>query len=438
MSNKVFKAVICSLVPLLLFFGLVIPAFVQAQIGTTGGTTQLKSDMEMMSGIPVHGGGHFNWKVTGPAANELRTAVILNYDVPRGTEPPDGQLQVDEVERFAMEMERYLEGRYSEDELEYQGAKLRSFALLNRDIRDDSKGLIHTSNASTEDIEIRFYFDAWLPSGEEDFVLSDTLIADAIYFPVNETYEGAYKLEHTDYMVNIGNYAPVKLDKGDFFLIRTPFGEIYHYSVSFNAGENPEDKLKYEPFSWIECPLVLFIVVVVFGYFVVTMPGRYRRYDVMKNVKAHTFAKVLLIVLLLLYFFAGIGGVFISGIVLWILSVVFLFVSMVVSKTVYEHAERITTMPKKPDVTKAKEEPTKTSGLETEDMRKNVQCATCGEIFLMDEKFSISKAPCPACGSIGAVELGVGEEEILPPPPDLEPPPSSEPITKVFEGDEEL
>jgi hypothetical protein len=434
MNKKVFKALMATLVPLLLFFSLVIPAFVQADIGANG-TTELKSDMEMMSGIPVHGGGHFNWKVTGTAARELRGAIILNFDVPRGTEPPDGQLQVDEVQRFAQEMERFLEGQYSGDELQYQGANLRSFALLNRDVTDDTKGLIHTSNASTEDIEIRFYFDAWLPSGEEEFVLSDTLIADAIYFPVNETYVGSYKLEHTDYMVNIGNYAPVKLDKGDFFLIRTPFGEIYHYSVSFNAGQNPEDKLKYEPFSWIECPLVLFIVVVIFGYFVVTMPGRYRRYDVMKDVKVHTFAKVLLIVLLVLYFIAGIGGIFISGVVIWILSVVFLFVSLVVSKTVYEHAKRITTMPKKPEVTKATEKPIKTSELESEDSRKNVQCATCGEIFKMDEKFSISKMPCPACGSIGAVELGMIEEDIM---PDIEPPPPPPPPLTPIEEEEEL
>lgn len=437
MFRKGIKATLIWLLPLALFFGMVIPAFAMADVGANGGTTELKSDIEMMSGIPVHGGGHFTWRITGTAANELRTAIILNYDVPRGTEPPNGQLEVDEVERYAMELERYLEGRYSDDELYYQGANLRSFALLNRDIRDDTKGLIHTSNASTENIEIRFYFDAWIPSGEQQILLADTLIADAVYFPVNETYVGDYKIEHTEYMVNIGNFAPVELNKGSFYLIRTPFGEIYHYSVSFNAAQVPTDELKYEPFSWLECPLILFIVVVVFGYFVVTMPGRYRRYDVMKVVWLHTVAKILLIVLLILYFFAGIGGFYVSGVILWLLCVAFLFVSLVISKTVYENAARITTMPKKPDAKAEAEEPAETEAAAT-DVGRDVQCATCGEIFRLDEKFSVPSAPCPACGSIGAVELGSLEETMPPPPPpDLESPPESEPITKIFEGDEE-
>ncbi len=439
MSLKGFKKILVWLLPLTLFFGIVIPTFTQAAIGSSGGNTEIKSDMEMMSGIPVHGGGHFTWKVTGTAARELRTAIILNYDIPRGTAPPNGQLELDEVERYAMELERYLEGRYTPDELHYQGANLRSFALLNRKVSEDTKGLIHKSNASTDDIEIRFYFDAWLPSGEEDILLSDTLIADAIYFPVNETYTASatYTIEHTEYMVNIGNFVPVELNKGSFYLIRTPFGEIYLYSVSFTAGQNPNDILKYEPFNWIECPLILFIVVVVFGYFIATMPGRFRRYDTMKKVWLHTVAKILLLVVILLYFFAGLGSIFISGAILWILCVVFLFVSLVISKTVYENAARITTMPKKPEPNKAKTEEETSESKDSEiEPGRNVQCITCGEIYPMDDMFSLSAAPCPACGSIGAVELGSLEGTT--PPPDLEPPlepPPPSPPPEALEED---
>jgi hypothetical protein len=70
---------------------------------------------------------------------------------------------------------------------------------------------------------------------------------------------------------------------------------------------------------------------------------------------------------------------------------------------------------------------------------KNVQCATCGEIFQLDERFSVGKAPCPACGSIGAVDLGVIEVE-EPPLQDLEPPPEPPPPSPPPEylDDEEL
>ncbi len=156
----------------------------------------------------------------------------------------------------------------------------------------------------------------------------------------------------------------------------------------------------------------------------------------MKVVWLHTVAKILLIVLLILYFFAGIGSFYVSGVILWLLCVIFLFVALVISKTVYENAARITTMPKKPDTEAKTEEPVESETMATEPGR-DVQCATCGEIYKLDEKFSIPSAPCPACGSIGAVELGSFEETMPPPPPDLEPPPESKPITKVFEGDEE-
>lgn len=432
MSRKMLRVILASLTLLILFLGLSVPS-AQAYIGSNGGTTTLKTDIEMMSGIPVHGGGHVTWKVSGAAARELRAAIILNYDVPRGQEPQNGQLEIDEVERYALDLERYLES----EELKHQGANLRRFALLNRDVKADTIGLIHTSNASTDNIEIRFYFDAWVPSGEEEITLSDTLLADAIFVPVNETYvaPGTYKIEHTEYMVNIGDYENVRIKKGDFYLIRTPFGEIYHYSASFKADQNPRDKVKYVPFSWIECPLVLFVVVVVFGYFIVTMPGRYRRHDVMKIVKLHTLAKVLLLIVLLLYFFAAIGGFFVSGVYLWVLCVVFLFVSMVISRTMYENAERITTMPKKPETsqTKTGEKPAAKPS-ETEDKGRDVQCTTCGEIFHMDEKFSVSSVPCPACGSIGAIELGSIEETQ---PPDLGPLPSPPPPSSPIEEDEE-
>jgi hypothetical protein len=400
---------------LALFFGMVLPAFALADIGDNGGTTTLKSDIEMMQGIPIHGGGHVTWRVTGNAAKELRSAILAKYDLPHGSEPPNGQLELDEVKRYINELERYLEGHEEGVEHQFHGAKLRSFSLLNQDVATDVKGLIGTSESSNAAIEIRFYFDAWMPTGSTDISFSETVIPDAIYFPVGENYTGTYKVEHTNYMVSIASYSNVNIDKGSFFLIRTPFGDIYHYSATFKAGEDTGEGITYEEFSWIECPLILFIVVAIFGYFIATMPGRFRRYDVMRNVKLHTLAKLFLIILLLLYFFAGIGSFYVGGAVLWILCVVFLFVSLVVSKVVYEHAERITSLPPKPE---AKEEVEEEAVEEPVEKRKEVQCSTCGEIYPLKEGFSLAASPCTACGSVGAVELGSGDN--LPPPP---PPP---------------
>jgi hypothetical protein len=424
MTKKALRATLVFFFIFLLLFS-VIPGIAQADIGA-GGTTTLKSDIELMSGIPVHGGGHFNWVISGPAANELRIKILEYFDGYLDGNP-NGRLEYAEVDAYAIELERYLE-----DETQghtYMGANLRAFALLNREIRDDTKGLIDTSASSTGNIEIRFYFDAWMPSGEEDILLTDTTIPDAVYYPVNESgkFVGTYKIEHMEYMVSVGDFSAPEISSGNFYLIRTPFGDIFHYSNEFKASDNPNEKLKYEPFSWIECPLVLFIVIAVFGYFTVTMPGRFRKYDVVKIVKVHTLAKVLLLVLVLLYLFAGIGGLFIGGVYVWVISVAFLFVSLVISKTIYEQAARVTRMPEKPDF-EAQEETAEEEEVEAlpEEGIKNVQCATCGEIYDISDKSNIQNAPCPACGSIGAVEFGREE-----PPPPEDTPPLTPPPDKV-------
>lgn len=409
MTSIRFSNLIALFITIILAVGL-IPGLAQGEIGANGGTTELTSDIEMMSGIPVHGGGHLNWKITGAAAGELRQAIILNYDIPHGAQPRNWQLETDEVEQYTLDLERYLE----QGEHEYMGANLRKFALLNYDVREDTKGLIGTSNNTPGDIEIRFYFDAWMPSGNEEVELTDTVVPSAIYYPVNETFSGTYKIEHTEYMISIGDFSDIKVTKGTIYLIRTPFGEIYHYSVTFKASNNPNEKLLYEPFNWMEAPLVLFIVMIVFGYFTVTMPGRFRRYDVLKVVKVHTLAKVLLLILILLYLFAAFGGAFISGIYIWLIGVVFLFVSLVVSKTIYENAKRITTSPTSSEATPTDQE--LEEALAEEEVVHKVQCSTCGEIYpLTDDRFSLASAPCPACGNIGAVEFG--SEEMPPPPP---------------------
>jgi hypothetical protein len=424
MTKKALRASLVFLFLFLLLFS-VIPGIAQADIGANGGKTTLKSDIELMSGIPVHGGGHFTWVISGAAANELRIKIIEFFDgYVDGI--PNGRLEYAEVDAYRIELERYLE----DNEHEYMGANLRRFALLNREIRDDIKGLIDTSASSTGNIEIRFYFDAWMPSGEEEILLTDTTIPDAVYYPVNETFVGTYKIEHMEYMVSVGDFSAPEISSGTFYLIRTPFGDIFHYSNEFSANDNPNEKLKYEPFSWIECPLVLFIVIAVFGYFTVTMPGRFRKYDVVKIVKVHTLAKVLLLVLVLLYLFAGIGGIFIGGVYIWVISVVFLFVSLVISKTIYEQAARVTRMPEKPEV-EAQEETQAEEEVEAEPEEgiKNVQCATCGEIYDISDKSNIQNAPCPACGSIGAVEFG--REEPPPPPPPEDMPPLTPPPEAV-------
>ena len=103
----------------------------------------------------------------------------------------------------------------------------------------------------------------------------------------------------------------------------------------------------------------------------------------------------------------------------------FLFVSLVISKTIYEKAARVTRMPEKPAVGAREEIAEEEVEALPEEGIKNVQCATCGEIYNISDKSNIQSAPCPACGSIGAVEFGREE----PPPPEDTPPLTPPPKT---------
>ncbi len=402
--------ILCFILFNLIFLGLGCVA-----IGDYGGSTSVKSDLEMMAGVPVHGGGHVTWEIKGEAANELRKAIILYYDSETAVTEKDGILQASEVGYYTDRVDNYL----TDIEVHYHGAKLHRFSLLNHDVDVDTNGLIGKNNESTGNIRIDFYFDSVMPSGEKEILLSDTTVAEAVYTSIDESYEppATISIEHTSYFVSVSNFAEPEINEGTFYLIRTPFGEIYYYKVSFTAGEGsrPNDRITYQPFNWFEAPLVLFLVVVIFGYFIVTMPGRYRRVDVVKIGKLHTLATVLLLVLLLLYFFAGFGGIFISGLYIWILSIVFLIISYVVSKTLYENAPSITTKgPPKPTVPPPKEmegpmeeptEPTEApSGMK-------VQCTMCGEIFPMQVWETPGTAKCPACFNIGATEIETGDSD---------------------------
>jgi hypothetical protein len=345
--------------------------------------------------------------VSGQAAQDFRVALIDKYDVASGQDPPNGILEYAEVGNYAHDLEYYLE----HNDLMYQGAKLRKFQLLNQDIKTDTKGLIDATASDTGEIEIKFYFDAHVPTGNQDISLSDPTINDAIYAPLNETFHGTYKIEHTEYMVNIAGYSNIKMNKGSFFLIRTPFGEIYHYSVTYKAGKETGDSLVYEEFSWIECPLILFIVVAIFGYFIVTMPERFRRHDVLKIGLLHTIAKILLLLLLILYFFAGFGGFFVSGVYLWIMCIAFMFVTLVLSKTMYENAERIRPKPKEEPAEGEEEE--KPEEKEPRVAKREVQCSNCAEIYQLPEYDTVASALCPACGKMGATALAKDGELIL-------------------------
>jgi hypothetical protein len=285
----------------------------------------------------------------------------------------------------------------------------------------DTKGLVGKSAESTADITIQFYFDARMPSGKQEVDLTNVAIVEAVYTALNESAELASQvditIEHTSYFVSISNFEEPSIKEGTFYLIRTPFGEIYYYKVSFKAGDanKPNDKITYQPFSWFECPLILFIIVVIFGYFIVTMPGRYRRVDVVKIGKLHTLATLLLVIQLLLYFFAGFGGIFIGGLYIIIISVVFVIISYMVSKTLYENAPSISKPPPKPTSAlpiRDSAEPMDEVSVSDSPTGTQVQCAMCAEIYSMQAWETPSTAKCPACFNIGAEEIDVYEEDV--------------------------
>ncbi len=318
---------------------------------------QAKTDIEILGGTQLHGGGHITWAITGSEADTLRQKVLDNFDYNH-----DGRLQSYEVRSpsgngYLNAVERYVETEsiqslQTHDPLKpYWGVNIGGSAPLhvnNQDLTVDVQGLVGTTDNTTgQNIYIYYYYDCTTNLGKTIMQMDDDRMV-ALYYPCNETYHGTTTISNTVYMVGLSSYSsPSSPDK--FVMLRNPSGEIIWYSQTY-TGSKSHSTIMFSDFNFLENAQILFVIVLIGAYISVSMPNKayyeYRkkfprkmRSGAKKIGWLHILSKVFVLLLLLFYFVPTIGPIFFSGIMIWALSISFAVVSTVLARAAYAKAE---------------------------------------------------------------------------------------------------
>jgi len=325
----------------------------------------IKTDYQMLGLTELHGGGHLTYELRGQAAGDLRRAVLAAYDgMYAGTTLgtiDSRELRFDAQSGYIGRMENYLES----NGIEFFAGYTISFAPLHRleDISVDATGFTTVTDIATDNytpIRIFLYFNA----GNSNvpyyyFPLMTRAFIDALFHTdVMNTGElhpesYIYQYKHTDYRVSAGSFQDLNLDKGKIQIARTPAGEIVSYTITFHYNEMPITETgSFKPFDILENPQMQFAIVFICAYVMSTMPTRmyanYKfayprkfRHKALKITWLHITSKVMIILLLVFYFFPTLFGfispkIFLGGIVIWALSILFAVLFSVLAKVLYD------------------------------------------------------------------------------------------------------
>ncbi len=179
---------------LLLFWTLLPPAIGQG----AAGHMVVSSDYELFGLSEPTGGGHVTWTLTEGKAVELRNKILHMFDeypqIPRGftyggaatSSVPDGRIEAAEglayTDRLENELEGLAQGGVGTD-VGY--VHLDRFDLIDKDpvvgFNRSTAGILGTNANSTENLQIRFLFNGFVPTTDRIFRLPTRAYADALH-----------------------------------------------------------------------------------------------------------------------------------------------------------------------------------------------------------------------------------------------------------------
>lgn len=453
----------------------------QADTTVTGGTVECETTLQMLPMSRDIGGGTIHWRITGTDAQILRQLILDRLDnatiqdaSPNETERGRQRGVIDDYEVGAFVgyansfLQHYIEGniimqvnesktthpfepfgteRYREGAgLYYEGVDITHSSLSNNNIQGDTDGLIGRTIGSTDTIDIYMTIKMDFGPKAAEITMSDPTLVGAPFecltkYGYNNTtnqrgildnvvFRGNGVLSHTTINVGFDSYAYPKVQKGSIWMLRTPAGEMFSYSIEVQSGGTPKETILHSSFDVLENPQILFIIVVIFGYLSVAFPTHFylvhrnsypRRYrmEAQKIKWLHWTGRIFLIILLLFYFIPIIGPLYFSGPIMILLGIVFAIVSAVLSKYTYEKAtenipkeyfeeekkpkKRIPRAPAPaPAPVKDLEEyePEPLPMLYGEEEEEKVHCIRCGSLITIKEGENLLKVRCPVCGAL--------------------------------------
>jgi predicted Zn finger-like uncharacterized protein len=267
------------------------------------------------------GGGYINWELSGPAVVEVRRNIDLSFG------DRDGNITELEAQSYISEVDQNIENF-----IQYGSARIVRSALLNKDIQTDTEGLMGPVNSSRS-IVIHFTFNANLRDDGATVDFGDQRIPLAVFHALrgepNRTFEGRLDWRHTEIVVGLASLSQVEPDLGHIAIFRGPGIEVLWYSLSVE-NRTSSDRVRFDTFSVLQCPLELFVVMCVFGAFTLWLPRYFMREKKMLKVRWLHWLMILLVVAALMLFFAGV-----DGIVVWTASPLLLAIGFILSFGIY-------------------------------------------------------------------------------------------------------
>ncbi len=455
----------------------------------TGGYTECDTSLQLLPASRDIGGGTVHWRITGEQARLLRELILdrldnatINKVAPNDTSQGRqiGVIDEYEVRKFVGDsdsfLQSYIEGqlikqvnyshknppvnpyeplgteRYSHESnttfaTYYYGVKITHSALSNYNVYSDTDGLIGRRADSMDSIDIYMTIKMDSPPKAATIDLSDTDFLSAPFRCLDKwekvydnnthrwrsvlldrvDYRGDGVLNHFNIEVGFDSYSYPKVQKGSIWMLRTPAGEIFSYTIEVQSGMTPKETIQHATFDPLENPQILFIIVAIFGYLSVAFPTHFfleyrnaypKRYRLeARKIKAvHWTGRTFLLLLLLFYFFPIIGPVYFSGPIMIAMSIIFVIISAGVSKATYEKA--IEKIPKeyfeeeKKKVKRIKKAPKPVAApvneeymaeplpIYGEEEEERIHCIKCGSLIKIKEGENLLKVKCPVCGAL--------------------------------------
>ncbi len=256
-------------------------------------------------------------------------------------------------------------------------------------------------------------------NGHVNIVPASIRTGDNISLVYAYTYRwvGESKLTHWSFVVGTHSFYEPEYDDGTLYVLRTPAGEILHYSIELDGTNQPRATIRWAEFVPLENPQILFVLVCVFAYFTRSFPKKYFRdykdtFPTKHRKKAvrckplHIFSAVATVLLLFFYFLPTIGNFFVSGPILIIIGVVVTTLFATLSRSIYSKKKKdipddILNPPKPEKKVSTVKRTTTVRRLdipvEEEPDDAKTYCDWCGEFFTVHQEKNLLTVTCPSC-----------------------------------------
>jgi len=250
-----------------------------AGVGAQDGNKATVSTSMVMTALDsLDGHGTIDYWFEGAPAQDLREAIIQNYDWSH-----DLTINPNEALGFLRDLGDDLENRT------YWGVTIQNPTnyshVTDERVVNMTSGLVGTHKASTESIEFSYDFDV---SGEGSSRLmrlsemsAQTLIG-SVERVAEYTFEGTLEVKDRVTLFGISSYTSPDLTDGKLSEFRTPLGSVMWYSFTAEVGSTEDivgDSLTFESFNWLENQQISFVVLLIGCVLIMRIPPkRFEKY----------------------------------------------------------------------------------------------------------------------------------------------------------------